>query len=203
MHLRLLCANQHGMEGAMEKIRLSPRLGLYYGCPVILVTCQGPSTKPNIITVAAAGVMCANPPLVGVGVSCESYSHELMETSGEWVLNLPFAHQAELADYCGSVSGRTVDKFESRGLTAVESEMVSVPRIAECPVNFECACFDILRLGSHDWFVGEIVSVHVAQTLYDESAGLNVHRASPMVWLAGGYWRVGDMIGRRGMSSKG
>jgi len=184
----------------MEKVKLSPRLGLYYTCPLILISSKGPSTRPNILTVAAAGIMCARPPLVGVGISRERYSHELMEAAGEWVLNLPFAHQAELADFCGSVSGRSVDKFEARDLTPVQSDAVGVPRIAECPVNIECACFDIQRLGSHDWFVGEVVAVHVARTIYDEVEGLNVSRTSPMLWLANGYWRVGERIGKRGMS---
>lgn len=185
----------------MEKVSLSPRLGYFYPLPLLLVSCQGRETRPNIITIGAAGVVCAHPPLVGLAVSPERYSHALLESTGEWVINIPYAHQAELADYCGSVSGRTVDKFAARGLTPQPSSKVLVPRIGECPVNLECACKDIQRWGSHDWFVGEIVAVHVAKALYDEKHGLNPQRAAPMAWLANSYWRISDKIGGRGMSS--
>ena len=186
----------------MEKVTLSPRLGFFYPLPVLLVSCQGKETRPNIITIGASGVMCAHPPLIGIAVSPERYSHGLLESSGEWVINMPYAHQAELADYCGSVSGRAVDKFAERELTAQSSSVISVPRIGECPVNLECVCQDILRLGSHDWFVGEVKAVHVAKALYDEKMGLNVSRAAPLAWVAGAYWRLGEIQGRKGMSSR-
>ena len=53
------------------------------------------------------------------------------------------------------------DKFAHAGLTPEKAFKVNVPLIKECPVSIECVTTQIMNLGSHDWFVGEAVSIDV------------------------------------------
>ena len=41
---------------------------LLYPLPVIMVSCQRPGEKPNIITLAWAGTVCSTPPMVSVSI---------------------------------------------------------------------------------------------------------------------------------------
>ena len=70
--------------------------------PVVLVGCgDGKDFQYNLITVAWAGTLCSNPPMVGIGVRPERYSRGLIESSGVFTVNMPTAQMAEKVDYCG------------------------------------------------------------------------------------------------------
>ena len=69
--------------------------------PVVLVGCgDGENFKYNCLTVAWAGTLSSNPPMVGIGVRPERYSRGLIESSGEFTVNMPTAAMAESVDYC-------------------------------------------------------------------------------------------------------
>ena len=60
--------------------------------------------------------------------------------------------------YCGTHSGRTVDKFAATGLTPLEGSIVRPPLIGECVANFECRLAGSLETGDHTIFAGEVVA---------------------------------------------
>ena len=58
--------------------------------PVVLVSCaekDRPENR-NMLTVAWAGTVNSEPPMVSVGIRKERYSHGLIRNSGEFVVNL-------------------------------------------------------------------------------------------------------------------
>jgi flavin reductase (DIM6/NTAB) family NADH-FMN oxidoreductase RutF len=80
------------------------------------------------------------------------------------------------------VSGKTVDKFAETGLTPEPATKVKAPLIKECPVNIECLVKKQVPLGAHRLFLGEIVQVHVAQDILDESGKIDFNKAVPFVY---------------------
>ena len=102
---------------------------MLYPLPAVMVSCQSSTAhdplcerpeldgKPNIITVAWAGTVCTNPPMVSISVRPERYSYHLIEESGEFVINLTTEKLVKATDYCGVRSGRDVDKFKEMHLT--------------------------------------------------------------------------------------
>ena len=135
-------------ETFMDKLTLTPSTFLY-PAPVVVVSC-GAGELANLITLAWAANVCAEPPQLAVAVRRNRHSHRLLVEGGEFVVNLPAAQHVGAVDYCGTVSGRDADKWAATGLTPVPSEIVRPPRIAEFPVNIECVLKHILPLGSHD-----------------------------------------------------
>ena len=54
-------------------------------------------------------------------------------------MNIPYGQDAkDILNFCGTKSGRDVDKFQELGLTPVEAEKISVPAIRELPLTLEC-----------------------------------------------------------------
>lgn len=182
----------------MPKISKRPSTYLY-PVPVVLATCGG--EQPNIITLAWVGTVCSDPPMVGIGVRPERYSHTLIKETGEFVINIPGEDLLEATDRCGHVSGRDVDKFAALGLTPEPASEVKTPLITECPVNMECKVVQRIPLGAHDLFLGEIVAVHVDEAVLDERRRrIDYDKAKPLVLTFADYRGLGEAIGTYGCS---
>ena len=89
---------------------------MLYPLPAVMVSCQRPGEKPNIITVAWTGTVCTNPPMAYISVRPERYSYDIIRETGEFVINLTTEKLAEAVDYCGVRSGRDTDKFQDMHL---------------------------------------------------------------------------------------
>ena len=171
-----------------------------YPTPVVLVTCVDGSQRPNIITLAWAGVVCSEPPQIGIAIRPGRYSHPIIEKTGQFVVAVPSEKVLHAVDFCGSVSGRDVDKFEKTGLTPTSATRVSPPLIAECPVNMECEVRHKVSLGSHDLFIGEVLAVHVDRALLTERGLIDFDRAGLLAYASGEYHRLGRLLERQGFS---
>ncbi len=79
-------------------------------------------------------------PIFTVFVRESRFTKTLLDASGEFTLNIPLANTdvRKILGYCGTKSGRDVDKFEMMHLTAVEGEKVQSPAILELPITLEC-----------------------------------------------------------------
>jgi flavin reductase (DIM6/NTAB) family NADH-FMN oxidoreductase RutF len=164
--------------------------------PAVMISCG--LENPNIITLAWVGTVCSDPPAVSIGVRPERYSHGLINEAGEFVVNLPRADQVDIVDYCGSVSGRNVDKWAACGLTPAPASKIRTPLIAECPVALECRVTQRLTLGSHDLFIGEVLAVQIDEKALNEHSQLDIQRVPLLTYVGGYYYQLGDLLGRFG-----
>jgi flavin reductase (DIM6/NTAB) family NADH-FMN oxidoreductase RutF len=181
------------------KVKKSPWTALF-PCPVVLVTCADSEGKPNIITLAWAGVVYSDPPILGIGIRPHRHSYGLIKNSGEFVVNIPTEGILEEADLCGMVSGRDVDKFSETGLTPEPAEKVKPPLIRECPVNIECVVKKKIPSGVHHLFLGEVIRVHVDQESLNEEGRIDFTRIDPFVYNQREYWSLHQKIGVHGFS---
>lgn len=154
----------------------------------------------DIVTVAWAGTICTNPPMVSISVRPERFSHHMLMETGEFVINLTTKDLAFATDYCGVKSGRDVDKWKEMNLTPVMGNVVKVPCIAESPVNIECKVVKVEKLGSHDMFVAEVVAVQVDDAYMDEKNSFHLSMANPIVYSHGEYYLLGEKLGKFGYS---
>ncbi len=173
---------------------------MLYPLPVVMVSMVDGAGKYNIITIAWAGTVCTDPPMVSISVRPERYSCPILRETGEFVINLTTRKLAFATDFCGVRSGRNVDKFSALGLTPVEASKVRAPLIKESPVNLECKVRQVLPLGSHDMFLAEIVAVHVDERLMDDKHKLHLEQAEPIVYSHGEYLLCGERLGTFGYS---
>jgi flavin reductase (DIM6/NTAB) family NADH-FMN oxidoreductase RutF len=185
----------------MGRKSLSPRTMLF-PTPVVLVTCVNEGGKPNIITLAWVGVINSDPPMVGISIRPERYSHACVRKAKEFVVNIPTEEIVRKVDACGMLSGKETDKFDVMGWKPVPAEKVKPPLIDECPVQLECQVKEILSLGSHDLFLGEVVALHVKEEVQKEKGRIDISRAHPFVFCPGAqeYWNLGKILGHYGFT---
>lgn len=173
---------------------------MLYPLPAVMVTVSDGKGKDNIFTVAWAGTVCTNPPMVSISVRPERHSFHMIQETGEFVINLTTKKLAYATDYCGVKSGRDVDKFEKLRLTRVPGKEVCVPSIKESPVSLECKVARTLELGSHTMFVANVVAVRVDEAYLDEKNRFHLEQAEPIVYSHGTYYSLGKALGRFGYS---
>lgn len=171
--------------------------------PAVMVTCAGSEGKPNIITLAWAGTINSEPPMVSISVRKERYSHALIVEKGQFAVNLVTEDLVFATDFCGVKSGRDTDKFEATRLTPEKASKIDVPVIKESPVNIECVIKDRIELGSHDMFIGEIVAVDVDEKFIDDKGKFHLNKAKLICYSHGEYWALGKALGFFGFSVAG
>ena len=183
----------------MGKQRWKPG-NMLYPLPVVLVSAADEEGNTNVLTVAWAGTVCSDPPMVSVSIRPERYSYRMIKETGEFVINLTTEELAYATDYCGVVSGRDADKFKNMHLTPVKGDVVKAPLIKESPVNIECIVKDIKSLGSHDMFIAQVAAVHVDEKYMDTKNKFHLEDAHPIVYSHGIYMSLGKKIGTFGYS---
>ena len=172
-------------------------------CPVpaVMVSCASENDKPNIITIAWAGTVCSQPPMVSVSVRKERHSHHIIKETGEFVVNLVGRDQLKACDYCGVKSGRDTDKFADCHLTPVAvPELQYTPAISESPLYLACKVEHVLELGSHDAFVARIVGMGVSKDIMDANGKIDLRKADLACYSHGVYYALGDAMGFFGYS---
>ena len=171
--------------------------------PAVMVSCcdTAEGAKPNIITIAWAGTVNSDPPMVSVSVRKNRFSHHIIKESGEFVVNLVDQERCKAVDFCGVRSGKDVDKWQACGLTPMPAiGMEHAPAIAECPAYLACKVRQVLELGSHDMFIGEVVGVQVRDDLFAADGSLHLEKAGLVAYNHGVYQRTAEVMGFFGYS---
>ncbi|KXS41439.1 MULTISPECIES: flavin reductase family protein [unclassified Candidatus Frackibacter] len=126
--------------------------------PVVLTT-----IGDNIVTLGFVQFFSFEPPIIGVGIHPDNYSNQLIKEEEEFVVNIPTVDMIKEVKFCGNNSGQDLNKFSATGLSAKEADIIGGKLIEECPVNIECKVIKEDRIGSCDWFFGEVKKAHVAK----------------------------------------
>ena len=174
---------------------------MLYPLPAVMVSCASAAGEKNIVTVAWAGTVCTNPPMLSISLRPDRHSYGLIRESGEFVVNLVTRRLARACDWCGVRSGRDYDKWAECGLTpAPAAKLELAPAIAESPVSIECRVRDVLELGSHHLFLADVAAVQVEESLLDELGRLDLGRAGLVAYSHGEYLELGRRLGSFGYS---
>jgi flavin reductase (DIM6/NTAB) family NADH-FMN oxidoreductase RutF len=129
---------------------------------IVLASSVDSAGIPNIISLGWS--MCTSfiPPMVAISIGKTRYSHKLIAEGKEFVLAFPSEEMEHEVRYCGTHSGRDVNKFKELGLVEITAKIVSPPLIDRCIVNMECKVVSQLDTGDHTIFVGEIVASYLS-----------------------------------------
>lgn len=128
------------------------------------------------------------PPIIGFSSTSYKDTVRNIEATGEFCWNLVTVELAQAMNATSAAVAPDVDEFALAGLTPAPSRIVSVPRVAESPVSFECRVSQVVRLRGADgaevdvWLtLGEVVGVHIDKRLirdgvYDTAAAAPIMR---------------------------
>jgi flavin reductase (DIM6/NTAB) family NADH-FMN oxidoreductase RutF len=145
----------------MREVSVSEAIERKYPEQVVLATSVDPKGKANAMPLGWSMITSGKPTMLAISVGHKRHTHKLIEECGEFVLAFPAAGQEGPLLYCGTHSGRDVDKFKESGFKALPAKKVKPPLIAGCVSNFECKVVGKLSTGDHTIFVGEVVAAHI------------------------------------------
>lgn len=180
----------------MSKVNIG---SIAYVYPIPIILCgANVRGRPNYATLGDCGLMGLNPPLVYVSSHRDHYTNVGILENGAYSINIPSTRLLAVTDYCGLVSGRSVDKsvlFET-----FYGELGTAPMIAECPVNLECRVVHEFSIQHRQIFVGQVVQVYVDDEFVTEQDGrrtlADMTQLDPILYaLDNRYYRVGNVIG--------
>lgn len=67
------------------------------------------------------------------------FTKEQLDKNQEFTINIPYGNfDKRILGFCGSKSGKNIDKITELGLTLEEPAVISVPGIKELPLTLEC-----------------------------------------------------------------
>ena len=180
----------------MSRIKLGA-VPLVYPIPIVLVGTLVDG-RANFTEVGDCAVMGINPALVTVSLSASHHTAKGIGESQAFSINLPSTQLLSQTDYCGTVSGRDVDK--SLLFTVFEGEHTKVPMIQECPVGLECHVQETVQIEHRRIFVAEVLECYVSgqfvETVDGKQRITELSRLDPIIYaLDNRYYQIGHPIG--------
>jgi flavin reductase (DIM6/NTAB) family NADH-FMN oxidoreductase RutF len=134
------------------------------------------------------------PAMLGICVNGSHASNAAIKQNGEFSVNIPTIDMVAVTDYCGLVSGKSVDK--SKLFDVFYGELKAAPLITECPLNIECRVIQTVELPTNTFFVSEIVNIY-SEEKYLENGKPDVKRVRPFLLTMpdNRFWSVGEQVG--------
>jgi flavin reductase (DIM6/NTAB) family NADH-FMN oxidoreductase RutF len=171
--------------------------GIIVPRPVALVSTVDLSGVHNVAPFSFFCGVGANPPTVlfcpALRASGDNRKDTLrnVEQTGEFVINIVSDAIAAASNETAADVGPEVDEFVLAGLTAIPSEAVRAPRVAESPAQMECRLLQIIFTrqapGAGVVVLGEVVRFHVQQDLVDNFR-IDPEKLDAVGRMAGNTW---------------
>ncbi|AUS08479.1 hypothetical protein C1X05_06305 [Laceyella sacchari] len=173
--------------------------------PIAFVTSLGPNGTVNAAPFSFFNVVATEPPLLAF--SCTRKPGGVMKDTarnilnhGEYVVHIVDESIVTMVNETAVEFPAEVGEAEQVGFTFVDSEVVSVPRLAECKIQMECRLHQHLALGgtekepNSDLLIGEVMQFHVADELVDRGR-IDTMGLRPVGRMAGAtYVKLGELF---------
>ncbi len=178
---------------------------LIYPTPVWVIGTYDKAGKPNVMTIAWGGICCSKPPCVAISIRKATYTYGNIIERKAFTVNVPSEAYAKEADYFGMVSGKDTDKFSATGLTPLKSDVVDAPYVREFPLILECKVINIVEIGLHTQFIGEIIDVKADESALNEKGFPDIGKVKPILFIPEmrAYYKVGGYLGEAFSIGKG
>ena len=165
-----------------------------YPMPTTLVgtTVNG---KPNFLAVAHVGILNhGNPQYLSIGLHRSHYSNAGIHDNRAFSICLPSEDLMVQTDYCGIMTGKRTDKAAL--FDVFHGQLKKAPMIRQCPVNMELKLHDVLNLGEHEIFIGELIQTYADESVLVDGK-IDIAKLRPLIFdmASKKYWSLGPAIG--------
>lgn len=173
----------------MEKVKIK-NYPMVNPTPIVLAGADV-NGKPNYTTIGAFGVVCTGP-IFYISLKDTHFTTIGIKENGYFSVNIPSADMIQKTDYCGLVSGKTVDK--SHLFSSFYDEIGKAPMISECPMNFLCKVIQTVPICGFEVFFGEIVSTYVNENCLTGDVP-DPLKINPTLAMGLNYYNLGQTAG--------
>lgn len=171
--------------------------------PTVLVSAANGGQR-NIMAAAWAMPLDFDPPKVAIVLDKSTWTRQLLEAEGSFVLNIPSARQVDIVQTVGSTSGLEIsqeaeqDKFERYGLATFTSATSAAPLLEDCVAWLECRLLpEPHNQQQYDLFLGEVIAAQADERVFQDGrwdfTGQDELRT--LHHVAGGHFlKIGDAV---------
>ncbi len=134
----------------------------------LVCSCDGKG-KTNLMALSWWTYCSNNPGTVAICLSKTGHSGSLIRARKQFALCIVDSSLAEAAFKCGTCSGRDVDKAKEFCIELAPASALSLEVVKKSRVVFECNVVNVVSVGDHDMFIGEVVAINgdeAAKALY-------------------------------------
>lgn len=155
--------------------------------------------KPNWLAIAHVGILNHAtgdvPQYLSIGLNSSHFTNKGINAHKEFSINIPSQEMLEVTDYVGLVSGEKTDKSEV--FPVERGTLAHAPLIATCPVSMELKLSQVVTLGSHEIFIGELVNTYVAEDCLTDGKP-DLVKIDPLLFdfMKIDYWTIGKRSGK-------
>lgn len=173
-------------------------LGAVAPRPIAFVSTQSREGNINLSPFSFFNVFGSNPPVLVFSparsgrTGASKHTLDYVQETGECVVNIinhSLMHQASLAS---GEYPKGVNEFVKGGFTALPSDMVAPPRVAECPVQMECRVLQIvmtgLKGGAGNLVVCEILKIHIHENVLDAEGMIDPYKMDYVARMGKNWW---------------
>jgi len=176
----------------MNKIRID-NLPLIYPLPAVLMGTMVNGVA-NYTTLGNCGIVSVEPPVIYVSSDKHHHGNKGVRDSQRFSVNIPSTSMVVKTDYCGIVSGLSVDKSQVFG--TFFGGHAAIPMIRECPVNLACEVITVVPVFDMEVFIAKVVETHVDKDCFT-GGWLDTKKIDPLIYcMDNRYWSVGSEVGR-------
>lgn len=161
---------------------------LNHGPTVLVSSAHG--GRSNVMAASWSMPLDFDPPKVAVVIDKRTFTRELVEASGGFVLNVPSRALAGLTVAVGNASGREVDKFAAHGIATFAGGSIDAPLLAGCLAWLECRVLPEPHIEqTYDLFLAEVVAAWADPDVYaDGRWHMGAADKRSIHYVAGGHF---------------
>ena len=150
--------------------------------------------EANAAPIAWAAPLSMEPPYVGCVIHPGRHTADMIRFSEEFALNIPGPQLLKQTAYLGSYSGKDENKIEAGQLKTFKSINIEAPLLEDCLAWIECGLRDVIPIGDHSLFVGEVLQVQAVEDAYAENWLLKDDNLKPLTFLGGSMYAQIDKL---------
>lgn len=144
--------------------------------------------QTNFMSCAWHTALSFDPPLFGVLISRQRFTHGLISQAREFTVNFINYERVKLSAQMGRKSGHDLDKVKAFGIRLAPAKVIQSPLVEEAYAAFECRLVEVRAYGDHDLFVGEVLAVHEEPGSFNAAGILNPGQVRPLLYLGSDFY---------------
>ena len=165
--------------------------------PVLMIATYGDDGVVDVMNMAWGGICAEN--MVSLNIDENHKTSANIKKRKAFTISVADVPHIEAADFFGIASGNKMpDKFARSGLSAVKSDKVDAPVIAEFPLTLECRVVEDKMEAYGHHVIGKIVGVLAEENVLDAKGNVDPAKLNAFVFdqFQHGYYAVGAKVGQ-------
>ncbi|WP_349267251.1 flavin reductase family protein [Flavivirga aquatica] len=154
--------------------------------PIALASTVDANGHVNLSPFSFFNVFSANPPILIFSPArrgrdnTTKHTYENVKAVSEVVINIVNHNIVEQTSLSSTEYDKGINEFEKAGFTAIPSEVVTPPRVAESPVSFECTVQDVIELGDKggagNLVISKVERIHIQEKYLNDKGSLDTQK---------------------------